>query len=304
MGYWKRTTIVCPGGVRAGGIEALHQLSDMLLAQNETASLCYVNGVFTRTNPAYDHYLAELTDHIIDEPECLVVLPEIYPGLIPTIKHATVAVWWLGTYDHGMPWMNKSMLHFAQSAYAARLLWQNHHVLARMLSDYIAAEHFRPTYERQRIHPTVLYNPARSSARLARLRSLKHEWHFTPLISMYPFEIVNWMCDAPVYATFGCHPGKDRMPREAALHGCCIVASDVGAANPVDMPIPPRYKIADGEPDILAIERIQDCIDNYEERKHDFDSYREHIRAQKDVFANEVGEIWRGQSYPTALNQQ
>jgi len=42
-----------------------------------------------------------------------------------------------------------------------------------------------------------------------------------------------------LYVDFGKHPGKDRMPREAAVHGCCIITGRRGAAgNPFDIPIP------------------------------------------------------------------
>jgi len=47
-----------------------------------------------------------------------------------------------------------------------------------------------------------------------------------------------------MYIDFGTHPGKDRIPREAALRNCIVLTNRNGAAdNNVDVPIPNEYKI-------------------------------------------------------------
>ena len=59
---------------------------------------------------------------------------------------------------------------------------------------------------------------------------------------------------AKLYIDFGHHPGKDRMPREAARAGCCILTSRSGSAQyQADMPIPDDYKFDACEKQIPAI---------------------------------------------------
>ena len=57
-------------------------------------------------------------------------------------------------------------------------------------------------------------------------------------------EVEDCLSQAKVYIDFGGHPGKDRIPREAALCGCCVVTGRRGAAgNDVEVPINQSYKL-------------------------------------------------------------
>ena len=52
---------------------------------------------------------------------------------------------------------------------------------------------------------------------------------------------------AKVYVDFGNHPGKDRIPREAAVSGCIVVTNRIGsAANSLDIPIAEEFKVSTG----------------------------------------------------------
>jgi hypothetical protein len=86
---------------------------------------------------------------------------------------------------------------------------------------------------------------------------------------------------AKVYIDFGNHPGMDRLPREAAMAGCIVITNKEGAAYyDEDVPIPSQYKI-----ETFDVEKIhallKKSIENYEERVHDFDAYREWISQQE-----------------------
>lgn len=95
---------------------------------------------------------------------------------------------------------------------------------------------------------------------------------------------------AKVYIDFGPHPGMDRLPREAALCGCCVITNRQGAAAfHKDVPIPPQFKIDVRENDINASQYldetfavIKECVNSYDSMCGNFDDYRSWIRKQKD----------------------
>ena len=62
-------------------------------------------------------------------------------------------------------------------------------------------------------------------------------------------EVREALCKVKVYADFGSHPGRDRMPREAALCGACVLTNRRGSANfAEDVPLPTLYKLDQDDP--------------------------------------------------------
>ena len=95
---------------------------------------------------------------------------------------------------------------------------------------------------------------------------------------------------------FGNHPGKDRIPREAAISGCCVITGRQGAAAFYeDVPIPDRYKFDDLKD--IDVESVKACIldifQNYDERIKDFEEYRNMIRGEKEKFIMDAMRLFR-----------
>ena len=107
-------------------------------------------------------------------------------------------------------------------------------------------------------------------------------------------EIHEALQSAKVYIDFGDHPGKDRLPREAAINGCCIITDKEGSAfYQEDVPIPEEYKLERNDTSINSIlNRINDCLENYSERINDFSNYRNFILSEKDRFNDDVKRIF------------
>jgi hypothetical protein len=93
-----------------------------------------------------------------------------------------------------------------------------------------------------------------------------------------------------LYVDFGHHPGKDRMPREAARAGCCILTSRTGAANfEEDVPIPGDCKFQTTDKAVPRIaSAIRDMLSNFDVQTKRFERYRQAIAVEKTVFENEV----------------
>jgi hypothetical protein len=98
------------------------------------------------------------------------------------------------------------------------------------------------------------------------------------------------MKKSKIYIDFGNHPGKDRIPREAAINGCVIVTNKKGAANnSYDIPINEEYKFEDP---IKGKEVFKDLVDNiyldFEKHFQQFDFYRSKIKNEERIFEKEL----------------
>jgi hypothetical protein len=108
-------------------------------------------------------------------------------------------------------------------------------------------------------------------------------------------EIRDVLSQAKLYIDFGEHPGKDRLPREAAALGCCVLTNRRGAAaNPVDVGIPDDCKINDRKHgwERRAAGKIHKLIDDYEAQRFRFDDYRRRIAAEPERFAADVAAVF------------
>ncbi len=135
----------------------------------------------------------------------------------------------------------------------------------------------------------VCYNPLKGLEMTKKIISELKEVEFIPLTKMTEKEVLETLCQSKVYIDFGHHPGKDRIPREAAMCGNCIVtSSDKGAsAFNEDMPIPDHYKFTEAEIEEIC-SCILDCLKNYDQKIIDFEPYRQIIRNQKKEFNRQV----------------
>lgn len=107
-------------------------------------------------------------------------------------------------------------------------------------------------------------------------------------------QVKETMRAAKLYVDFGYHPGKDRMPREAAMCGCCIITGKLGAAGfKEDLAIDEtKYKFNQKNSDIpKIIQTIHYTLDNYNSVVSDFTGYREKISREKNEFEQDTLKI-------------
>jgi hypothetical protein len=138
------------------------------------------------------------------------------------------------------------MTHLTQSRYAFDFVRSALWVSPTMLGDYI------PDAGRlgvEKADPlSIAFNPAKGKELTDEIRSLSD-----PSVTWLPIhglsrEGVGSLLDrATVYLETGHQPGKDRIPREAAVHGCVILMLRKGAGrNNQDCPLANEYKIEPG----------------------------------------------------------
>ncbi len=166
------------------------------------------------------------------------------------------------------------------------------------LSDYLNpiflenTRKYQTTYKREDV---VLYNPRKGFKFTKKLISRMKDVKWVALQGMTHDEMSDIMLRAKVYIDFGNHPGKDRIPREAAISGCCIVTGKDGSAfYQEDVDIPARYKFDKHYDDINhVIQAIYSLLENYEEHIGEYQIYRRKIEEEPMKFQLQV-DILKG----------
>jgi len=174
------------------------------------------------------------------------------------------------------------------------LRWFNNLRPLYYLSEYLNKSFLRVQIDLARKENIVAYNPKKGFAFTKKIIFSAKDIKFVPLINMSREEVIKTLQKAKAYIDFGSHPGKDRLPREAAVLGCCVITGKRGsAAYFEDVPILDEYKFDDKEENIPKIvEKIRDCFENFGERYKDFDYYRQIIKNEPEKFVEDLKNIF------------
>lgn len=187
-------------------------------------------------------------------------------------------------------------LNVYQSEYARLFLLSKGINNLLPLKDYINTSFEVDSFSYSNRKPNILYNPMKGIAFTRKIMQLSPDLNFIPLQNLSRTELVELFQKSMLYIDFGNHPGKDRLPREAVMNGCCIVTGKRGAStNNIDIPINEQlYKFDEREAKLQQIvSRIREILANYEECVKDFDAYREGILKEKAEFFQQIDAIFQ-----------
>lgn len=189
--------------------------------------------------------------------------------------------------------LNKNTIHLYQSEYARNFLLKKGFSQLFPLKDYINDDYFNITESKSKFD-TVIYNPKKGFEFTKELIKAAPSISWIPIQNMDREQVKDTLKSAKLYIDFGNHPGMDRMPREAAICGCCIITGKQGSAKFYqDVPISDEYKFNQSKGEIKKIlDKIHYVLNNYEDVCHDFDSYREIIKHQKTDFAEDAKKLF------------
>lgn len=325
--------VFCPANTATGGPEVLHQLCYCLRDLGYDSEMYYYNyrkdSYETPVCACYAHYENPFSTTYIDSEENICVVPETMTKEFYNVKKGVKVLWWLSVdnyenminHTHGHIVKNKSVklllkeikyiehkiydvtkkdiaFHLVQSEYA-RAYCHSLHIPAikiHYVSDYLNDSYLLKARENGRIKKEnrVLFNPKKGYEFTKILINEAPEIEWMPLINLSYDEVVELMQRSKVYIDFGNHPGKDRLPREAAVNGCCIITGKRGsAAYQEDVDIPAEFKFEDRK-DLTReiIQKIHQIFDSYEEISPRFDGYRENIFKEPQKFKEDVRETF------------
>lgn len=301
--------IIAPENRVSGGPELAHQLCNAVNHLSDIkAQMCYVTTVkpyrLAVDIPAPAPYEIYSTTHVTDismvnNEESIVVVPE---GLTPSmqmIPRAKKILWWMSvdnyiksTYEGNLQYIKENTyLHLFQSYYSIDYVNKKMPgVDGLFLSDYINEAHGKFIYPAEFRHNIALYNPAKGYDDLKPLIE-KADWlDWVPLANMEVERVVLMMQAGKIYVDFGEHPGKDRIPREAASNGCVVITNRKGsAAFEKDVPIPEQFKFEDPASSLDEIDKLMHKIcDDFKDYQDMFAGYRDFIKKEKEEFDKDV----------------
>ena len=139
----------------------------------------------------------------------------------------------------------------------------------------------------------ILYNPKKGLEVTKRIMAELPDEKFIPIVNMTVSEIKSLMEESMLYIDFGNHPGKDRIPREAAMCRCCVITNREGsAAYYEDVSIPNEYRVDMTCENSLneTVRMIEYCLNHYDDYllTADFMEYRFRIIDEKVNFMDGV----------------
>lgn len=309
----RKIIIVAPYGLVTGGAELLHQLCSCL---NDNSMNAYIGYTIDDSHGAifwagqsevikeYSNYNINVLDVNKNQitSDDIFVISETALEMLPMLTANQTFIWWLSVdnylkclrqdYINYAPVSFKdkpNILHLVQSWYAYRFLVESAGVdddKIFWLSDYIKDSFLQESYDISRKKNQIVYNPAKGFERLKKIIEDTPEYNWIPIRNMTPDQVAEILRISKVYIDFGNHPGKDRIPREAAACRCCIITNRMGAAAYYeDISIPNKYKftdVVDEETEVIGL--IQEIFDHFEDHLKEFEEYRFKISQEKNEF--------------------
>ncbi len=318
----KTIYVACLAHRHTGGLTLAHQLCYELVKQGFSAKMFYYYGYGqTKSNPVnenYKKYNLEYVTKFEDSDDCILVVPETNVNLLRKVKKAKKIIWWMSVDNYFKTlkskrylledfWglrryniKNNDIIHFAQSYYAIDFLKKQGINVSNIkyLSDYLDSEFLNESkvYYSKAKENIVLYNPKKGWDFTSELIRQSPEIQWFPLENLTPSQMKEKLGTSKVYIDFGNHPGKDRIPREAAIMGCCVITGKRGSARfHEDVKISQEYKFDDKFENISIIKNcILECFNNYELKQKDFDAYVQMIINEQKKFQDDVSLIFKG----------
>ncbi len=235
---------------------------------------------------------------VVDLPTNFIILPEIYhvektrrdTGLVNCIY----VVWWQSFINactnfvlsnYHIPGIMHAFHSYYEYAMVRPQLNQGQKYF--LLTDFIADDYtcldtqsFVPEKE-----PLVCFNGHKDSmsAKLCQEANIP----FVEIRDMSREQVNRVLKRCMVYVDMGSHPGKDHMPREAAMYGCVVVTNKCGsAAYMEDVPI--QEKVA-FESDLVPL--VEKILNNYLAFYDGQKTYRQTIKQEKAIAKSNIANF-------------
>lgn len=187
------------------------------------------------------------------------------------------------------------IIHLYQSEYAHQYILNHRLGECKKLSDYINPDLFpKQGINHNLKQDIVLFNPKKGYEYTKKIIEALPHVKFVALQDMNRNQLNEAFDSAKLYVDFGHFPGKDRLPREAVLHDCCILTGRFGASQYYeDVPIGDNFKYDITTSNIQQIaNQIIHILDNYEDMNRQFDLYRKIVADEQNLFYGEIENIF------------
>lgn len=310
-----KVVVGCPSYRFTGGPTLAHQLCKELCEQGFDSSMYYYN-VKSKDkvmHPQYASFNNKYDTVLRDDENTIYIAPETNPDMLKSIKKGKKVIWWMSVDNYFDKYLtskrnricniggllkykidSKDTFHFAQSQYALDFLLdkgiEKNNIF--YVSDFLDNIFLKNALNHKSIRKEniILYSPKRGLeyTNLLKKRILDAKW--IPLQNLGQKELMGLLQSSKLYVDFGNHPGKDRIPREAVINGCCIITGlDGSAKNDIDINIPRIFKFERKEESIDSIVlQIRNILDNYDLNYELLNDYRKKISEEYIRFSSDV----------------
>tara|TARA_B110000908_G_C10256747_1_gene456088 strand:+ start:478 stop:1443 length:966 start_codon:yes stop_codon:yes gene_type:complete len=316
----KKIVIGSPSYRFTGGPTLAHQLCAELSNQGFEASMYYYNVKDKKKvmHPDYAYFNNNYNTVLQDDENTIFIAPETHPDMLRSIKKGIKVIWWMSVDNYfdkyltsrrnrilnigGLLKFNidrKDTFHFAQSQYAIEFL-ENRGIDKKKIfyvSDYLndifienSSKHMS-----EKKNDVILYSPKRGLEFTKLIIKKMPEVEWIPLQNLTQQEMISLMQSSKLYVDFGNHPGKDRIPREAVINGCCIITGSQGSAkNEIDINISREFKFEEIDSEIDEIvNKIQNILANYNTNYELLKNYRKKITLEHKKFSEDVAMAFK-----------
>jgi hypothetical protein len=299
--------VLCPYDGSTGGAETLHQLSFRLQELGVTTFMAYYP---LGSKPAVPHHFERYkpvpTNYIEDDERNLLVIPEVCVHyLLDNLKKIRKIIWWLSVdnylsvdYDGDILDLGnikaRNFFNMVQSARTKAFLLSHGVKVDAYLSGYINSDYLEGGSVPVCRCDNVLFNPKKGYSYTSKLINASPGLNWIALSDMNPDQIKQTLLSNKVYVDFGHHPGRDRLPREAAAMGCCIITGTRGSAGFFeDLPIPAEFKFNEAKANVLdIINKIKTCLLDYESQKVKFSGFGALVRDEEKKFVTDLQNVF------------
>jgi len=306
-----------------GGPLALHEAASAANMSGIAAGICYVrkrNGKYLNDNAQtisnnlsfweykkIDPRLSEIGCRIFKKipKNCYFIVPEGMPELaieLLSLGCEKIFIWWLSVDNFPMSKINTlqtqfllhKTIHLCQSHYAKSFLQGLGIQETHMLSDYTKLNDEKELLKDKERKIDISFLPNKSIGAENLIAKLNSIFNVVPLENMSPSQVYQTLRNSKIFIDFGNHPGKDRVPREAALCGAIPVIRKIGAATfQEDVPLPDSLlldtKIFFNETEFM--EKIMNILDNLEYNRKSIENYVRKIMSEEQIFHQEIQNL-------------
>lgn len=280
--------------LQTGGPENIHQVCSTLKKNGYDAKIFYGDGILKHPDK-FQKYENDAVSEVIVDDETLFVFPEFLEARRFKNLKCKKALWWL-SIDNSPDRMQQDLAGylkdcgvnycFAQCKYAYDYLTSRGVENVYMVPDYVNVDYLQKERSQQKRNPWILFNPKKGIEFTAKIIEKCKDLTFVPIQNMTNEEVLNLMDKSMIYIDFGNHPGKDRIPREAAMRDLVVIVGKKGsAANDVDVPLPAdlKFDVAESQLDAIS-EKLHQCIRDYSSEHARLEKYKQMVRDELQTF--------------------
>lgn len=303
---------LCPANLATGGTAGIHRLVSELNHIGADAGILYydIGNIFGTCSryPQPEEYKRYDCPYVTEFPEDYsgaVIFPEVIGNAVTwdAFKKCTTVINWQGidVYDwntrpdeRGLFLQNRDTMHITMSQYGmVHLRGLGLHPMK--IPDMLEDEFYDTADPKEHREDVVLYNPVEvkmTDMQRSVMGSCiaEHGVTFLPLSGYTQAELIDIFHHSKLYIDFGEFSGRERLPREAVMCGCCILTSKSGTAGYyTDNPIPKSYKLDDVAEAVFMVGHV---LRNFGECVHDFDHYRQALLDDRKDYPLKVKEFY------------